>query len=50
MCRILNPPENAVVLYVDEKTEIQSLDRRQTVLSMIIGNAKYQITTGQINY
>lgn len=30
----LNPPENAVVLCVDEKTQIQALDRTQPILPM----------------
>ena len=33
----LNPPENAVVLCVDEKTQIQALDRTQTLLPMGLG-------------
>jgi putative transposase len=30
----LNPPDKAVVLYVDEKTQVQALDRTQPVLPM----------------
>jgi len=30
----LNPPENAVVVCVDEKTQVQALDRRQPMLPM----------------
>lgn len=30
----MNPPDNAVVLCVDEKTGIQALDRTQTVLPL----------------
>ncbi len=30
----LNPPENAVVLCVDEKSQIQALERTQPVLRM----------------
>jgi len=33
----LNPPEHAVVLCVDEKTQIQALDRKQPVLPMLPG-------------
>lgn len=33
----LNPPENAVVLCVDEKSQIQALDRTQPVLPMGLG-------------
>jgi putative transposase len=36
----LNPPENAVVLCVDEKTQIQALDRTQTLLPMGFGYVK----------
>lgn len=32
-----NPPEKAVVLCVDEKSQIQALDRSQPVLPMIVG-------------
>ncbi|SCL17264.1 IS630 family transposase [Micromonospora inyonensis] len=32
-----NPPERAVVLYVDEKSQIQALDRSQRVLPMMPG-------------
>lgn len=31
----LNPPEHAVVLCVDEKTQIQALDRKQPILPML---------------
>ena len=30
----LNPPERAVVLFVDEKSQIQALDRTQPILPM----------------
>lgn len=33
----INPPENAIVLSVDEKTQIQALDRRQKSLPMYPG-------------
>src|SRR5450432_4354682 len=36
----LNPPENAVVLCVDEKSQIQALDRTQPILPMIPGRAE----------
>jgi hypothetical protein len=35
----LNPPENAVVLCMDEKTSIQALDRTQPSLPMTKGRA-----------
>ncbi len=35
----LNPPERAVVLYMDEKTSIQALDRTQESLPMTKGRA-----------
>lgn len=34
----LNPPENAVVLCLDEKSQIQALDRTQKLLPMQIGH------------
>jgi transposase len=36
----LNPPENALVLSVDEKTQIQALDRSQPELPLRSGNPK----------
>lgn len=36
----LNPPENAVVLAIDEKSQIQALDRTQPMLPMREGNPK----------
>jgi len=36
----LNPPENALVLSVDEKSQIQALDRTQPLLPMRPGNPK----------
>ena len=36
----LNPPENAIVLCVDEKSRIQALDRTQKVLPMQPGHAE----------
>jgi hypothetical protein len=33
----LNPPDKAVVLCVDEKTQIQALDRTQPLLPMELG-------------
>ena len=36
----LNPPENAVVLCVDEKSQIQALDRTQPTLPMAPGHAE----------
>jgi len=36
----MDPPENALVLCVDEKTGIQALDRTQPVLDMRSGNPK----------
>lgn len=38
----LNPPESAVVLCVDEKTQIQALERSQPVLPMDIGQPERQ--------
>lgn len=36
----LNPPERAIVLSVDEKSQIQALDRSQPVLPMTTGQAE----------
>ena len=36
----LNPPDNAVVLCVDEKSQIQALERHQPVLPMGLGHAQ----------
>jgi len=36
----LNPPERAVVLCVDEKSQIQALDRTQPLLPMSMGHAE----------
>ena len=36
----MNPPENAIVLSVDEKSQIQALDRTQKVLPMQPGHAE----------
>lgn len=36
----LNPPENAMVLAVDEKSQIQALDRSQPMLPIREGNPK----------
>ena len=41
----LNPPENALVLCVDEKTQIQVLDRTQPELPLRAGNPKRLTST-----
>lgn len=41
----LSPPKNALVLCVDEKTQIQALDRRQPELPLRTGNPKRLTTT-----
>ena len=38
--RYLNPPTHAVVLCVDEKTEIQALDRKDRMLPLSPGRAE----------
>lgn len=38
----LNPPERALVLCVDEKSQVQALDRTQPVLPMDFGYPEYQ--------
>ncbi len=45
----MNPPENAIVLCVDEKTQIQALDRTQPELPLRSGNPKRQTTTYKRN-
>jgi transposase len=41
----MDPPENALVLSVDEKTQIQALDRTQPELPLRTGNPKRLTTT-----
>jgi transposase len=45
----MNPPENAIVICVDEKTQIQALDRTQPELPHRSGNPKRQTTTYKRN-
>jgi putative transposase len=45
----LNPPENALVLSVDEKTQMQALDRTQPVLPVISGYPERQTATYKRN-
>lgn len=45
----MNPPENAIVLSVDEKTQIQALDRSQPELPLRMGNPKRLTTTYKRN-
>jgi len=45
----LNPPENAVVLCVDEKTQIQALDRTEPELPLRHGNPKRLTATYKRN-
>jgi transposase len=45
----MNPPANALVLCVDEKTQIQALDRTQPELPLRQGNAKRQTATYKRN-
>ena len=45
----MNPPENALVLSVDEKTQIQALDRSQPELPMREGNPKRLTATYKRN-
>lgn len=45
----LNPPENAIVLCVDEKTQIQALDRTQPELPLRQGNPKRLTATYKRN-
>lgn len=45
----LNPPENALVLSVDEKTQIQALDRTQPLLPLKVGQPKRLTATYKRN-
>lgn len=45
----MNPPENAIVLCVDEKTQMQALDRTQPVLPLKVGLPKRQTATYKRN-
>lgn len=45
----LDPPDNAIVLSVDEKTQIQALDRTQPVLPLTYGKPKRLTTTYKRN-
>jgi transposase len=45
----MNPPENALVLCVDEKTQIQALDRTQPVLPLREGSPKRMTATYKRN-
>jgi putative transposase len=45
----MNPPENAVVLCVDEKTQIQALDRTQPLLPLKAGHPKRLTATYKRN-
>lgn len=45
----VNPPENAFVLCVDEKTQIQALDRTQPELPLRSGNPRRQTSTYKRN-
>jgi transposase len=38
----MSPPDNAVVLCVDEKSQIQALERGQPVIPMLLGHPKQQ--------
>jgi transposase len=45
----MNPPENAIVLCVDEKTQIQALDRTQPLLPLQSGRPKRLTSTYKRN-
>lgn len=45
----MNPPENAIIICVDEKTQIQALDRTQPELPLRPGNPKRQTATYKRN-
>src|SRR5579871_2078343 len=41
----MNPPDHAVVLCVDEKSQVQALERRQPVLPMVFGQSQRATAT-----
>lgn len=45
----MNPPENAIIICVDEKTQMQALDRTQPELPLRPGNPKRQTATYKRN-
>ena len=45
----INPPENAIIICVDEKTQILALDRTQPELPLRSGNPKRQTATYKRN-
>ena len=45
----MSPPENALVICVDEKTQIQALDRTQPELALRAGNPRRQTATYKRN-
>src|SRR5699024_9998371 len=45
----LDPPENALVLSIDEKTQIQALDRTQPELPLRVGTPRRLTTTYKRN-
>jgi putative transposase len=45
----MNPPENALVICVDEKTQMQALDRSQPELPIVCGKPKRQTATYKRN-
>jgi len=45
----MNPLENAIVFSVDEKTQIQALDRTQPELPLRMGNPKHLTSTYKRN-
>lgn len=45
----MSPPENAIVICVDEKTQIQALDRTQPTLPLVAGHPKRLTSTYKRN-
>lgn len=45
----MSPPENAIVICIDEKTQIQALDRTQPELPLRAGNPRRQTATYKRN-
>ncbi|MFN3665199.1 MAG: hypothetical protein ACK4S0_03510 [Sediminibacterium sp.] len=45
----MNPPENVIVLCVNEKIQMEAIDRRQSELPLRSGNPKRKTTTYKRN-
>jgi hypothetical protein len=41
----MNPPDHSVVLYLDEKSAVQALERRQALLPLVFGQPERRTPT-----